>query len=39
LFSFGGSEGDVAMEITFERVALCDEVWATPLTQLAKKYS
>lgn len=27
------------MEITFEREALYQEVWVTPLTQLAKKYS
>lgn len=26
------------MEITFERQALYEEVWSTPLTQLAKKY-
>jgi len=26
------------IEITFERVALYEEVWSTPLTQLAKKY-
>ena len=27
------------MEIIFGRIALYDEVWTTPLTQLAKKYS